>query len=163
MKHTLFAIILCFFATVKVLSDVLGLEKLSAVAAVTNVTPAMKVFTAQKGYETYSSVFVLTVNHTDGQTVTTQLSPKIYSGLRGPYNRRNVYGALIAYGPVLVSKPRTHAMWNTMAYRAFCGETSVLSELGFTNSSGIKNATINYLGQVKTEGSYPTQLRVSCG
>ncbi len=67
MKYTLFALTLCFFATGKVLADVLGLESLSAVAAVTNVAPAMKVFTAQKGYETYSSVFELTVNHTDGR------------------------------------------------------------------------------------------------
>lgn len=163
MKYTLLAIILCFLATVKVLADILGLERLSAVAAVTNVAPAMKVFTAQKGYETYSSVFELTVIHADGQTVTTPLNPHNYSGLKGPYNRRNVYGALIAYGPVLVRNPRTHTMWKTMAHRAFCGKPGVLSELGFSNNSGIKNAAIRYLGQVKTEASYPTRLSVSCG
>lgn len=163
MKHTLLAIILCFFGTIKVLADVLGFEGLSAVAAVTNVAPAMKVFTAQKGYETYSSVFEITVTHADGQTVSARLSPKNYAGLRGPYNRRNVYGALIAYGPVLVANLKTRAMWETMSFRAFCNETSVLSELGFTNNSGIKDVTIDYLGQVRTEGSYLTRLRVSCG
>ena len=97
MKYTLFAIILCFFATVKVVADVFGLERLSAVAAITNVAPAMKVFTAHKGYETYSTTFELSVKHVDGQTKNMQLNPKNYSGLKGPYNRRNVYGALIAY------------------------------------------------------------------
>lgn len=163
MKYTFFAVILCFFATVKVMANVFGFERLGAVAAVTNVAPAMKVFTAHKGYETYSSVFEIAINYADGETVTRKLNPGNYSGLKGPYNRRNVYGALIAYGPVLVSDPRTHDMWNTMADRAFCGERSVLAELGFTNDSGIKKATIRYVGQVETEGTYPNQLSVSCG
>jgi hypothetical protein len=163
VKYTILAIILCLFATVKVIADVLGFERLSALAAVTNVAPAMKVFTAQKGYETYSSKFELTISYSDGQTVIAQLNPRKYSGLRGPYNRRNVYGALIAYGPVLVSNPKTHSMWKAMANRSFCGESSVLSELGFNNNSGISSATIRYLGQVKTEGTYPTELSVTCG
>lgn len=162
MKHTLLAGLLCFLAIIKVLSDVLGFESLSAVAAVTNVAPAMKVFTAHKGYETYSSTFQLTSKHIDGQVVSTQLNPENYSGLRGPYNRRNVYGALIAYGPILFSNPKTKEMWNAMSFRSFCGETSVLSELGFTNQSGIQNVIIDYVGQIKSEDKYPTQLRVAC-
>lgn len=163
MKYTFFAIILCFFATVKVLADVLGFERLSALAAVTSVAPAMKVFTAHKGYETYSSVFELVINLTDGQTVTNKLTPGNYSGLKGPYNRRNVYGALIAYGPVLVSNPKTRAMWKAMTRNAFCGTPNVFSEMGFTGGKGINSATIKYLGQIKTEGSYPDQLSISCG
>lgn len=163
MKYTLSAIVLSFFATIKVVADVFGFERLSAVAAVTSVAPAMKVFTAQKGYETYSSTFELTVNYIDGHTVASQLNPNNYSGLRGPYNRRNVYGALIAYGPVLVKNPTTQPMWNEMAHRAFCGSFSVLTELGFDNDSGVKSATIRYLGQVQTNSDYPNQLSVSCG
>lgn len=163
MKYTIFAIILGLLATVKVFADMFGLERLSALAAVTNVAPAMKVFTAHKGYETYSSTFELNINYSDGTNVIAQLNPGNYSGLKGPYNRRNVYGALIAYGPVLVSNPKTHSMWTTMASRAFCGENSVLSELGFNDTGDISSATITYLGQVKTESAYPTELRVSCG
>lgn len=162
MKYTLAAIFLCFLATVKVVADVFALERLSAVAAITNVTPAMKVFTAQHGYETYSSVFELTVHYDNGKTITSELNPRNYSGLRGPYNRRNVYGALIAYGPVLVSNPSTKPMWNEMTRRAFCGSSSVLAELGFSNRSGVNRATIKYLKQVQRERNYPSQLSVTC-
>ncbi|MEE9422310.1 MAG: hypothetical protein V3V50_04050 [Gammaproteobacteria bacterium] len=170
MKYYLAAIALTFFATIKVIADVFGFQQLSAVAAVTNVAPAMKVFTAHKGYETYSSRFELTVDFDDGQTITIELKPENYAGLKGPYNRRNVYGALIAYGPVLVKSPITQPMWNEMSQRAFCGEASVLSELGFKNTSPVKNATIRYLGQVTNQikkqhekaSDYPNQLSIFC-
>lgn len=163
MNYTLAAVTLCLFATIKIVADVSGFERLSAVAAITNVAPAMMVFTAQNGYETYSSVFELTVHYIDGRTITTELNPSNYSGLRGPYNRRNVYGALIAYGPVLVKNPRTQPMWNEMAHRAFCGSSSVLAELGFSNNSGVIGATIRYLGQVQKDRYYPNELSVTCG
>lgn len=166
MKYYIAAIVLTLFATIKVIADIFGFQQLSAVAAVTNVAPAMKVFTAHKGYETYSSRFELSVDFDDGQTITLELKPENYAGLKGPYNRRNVYGALIAYGPVLVKSPVTQPMWNEMAKRAFCGDVSVLSELGFNHASPVRNATIRYLGQVKKQNEkasdYPNQLSISC-
>lgn len=162
MKYRIWGCLLCFLAVVKVVSDVAGLEKLSAVAATTNLTPAMKVFTAHKGYETYSSKFELVVDFRDGEQVTSVLDLFNYSGLRGPYNRRNVYGALIAYGPVLVSNPRTVETWREMARRGFCRENTVLYELAFENLSGVAGANINYHGQVKNADRFPAQLEVVC-
>jgi hypothetical protein len=166
VKYYIAAIVLTFFSTVKVIADIFDFQPLSAVAAVTNIAPAMKVFTAHKGYETYSSRFELTVNFNDGQTQTIILKPENYAGLKGPYNRRNVYGALIAYGPVLVESSVTQPMWNEMAQRAFCGDASVISELGFNNNSRVRNATIRYLGQVKQQNKkasdYTNQLSLSC-
>lgn len=162
MKYTILATILCFFATVKVIADILAWEKLSAVATITNVAPAMKVFTAQKGYETYSSTFELAIVYTDGFIDSKILTPRIYAGLQGPYNRRNIYGALIAYGPVLFASPKTQGMWKTMAYNAFCRKQSVLSELNFADDRTIKSATIKYHKQVATKDIYPNQLHVTC-
>lgn len=162
MKYTIFAIILGFFATIKVIADIAGFTAISAIAAVTNLSPAMKVFTAHKGYETYSSRFELHIEYRDKQTETRQLTPSNYSSLQGPYNRRNVYGALIAYGPVLVRNSHTKPMWETMSSRAFCHEPSVLHELGFSQSSGIKSAVIRYLDQTQTSGGYASQLRIDC-
>ncbi len=91
MKIRIATILLLVLATVKVVADVAGWKKLSAVAAVTNTTPAMKVFTAHDGYETFSSTFTLTVFWIDGHQQTLTLNPANYRGLQGPYNRRNVY------------------------------------------------------------------------
>ena len=51
-----------------------------------------------------SSKFSIKTIHLDGEVVEKNIDSKTYAGLKGPYNRRNVYGALIAYGPYLTSK-----------------------------------------------------------
>lgn len=163
MKYYLASFILCFFALVKVVADVFGFERLSALAAVTSISPAMKVFTAHKGYETYSSGFELTINYKNSGSQTLRLAPSNYEGLRGPYNRRNVYGALIAYGPLLVSDTATKPMWEEMAHRAFCGPISVHSELGFESISTATDATIRYVRQTADRGEFPDELKISCG
>ena len=162
MKYRLAAILLTFFATVRVAADLLDQPAISAGAAVTNLAPAMKVFTAHEGYETYSASFTLNVGFSDGEKVTLPLNQATYAGLRGPYNRRNVYGALIAYGPVLVANPQTRPMWQAMARRGFCGKHSVVAELGLDNSSGVSHASIDFLNQVSRESDYATTLEVHC-
>ncbi len=162
MKYKIAGILLCTLALIRVVADVFGLERLSAAAAVTNAAPAMKVFTAQKGYETYSSPFELTIRQVNGETLKLRLSPSNYSGLKGPYNRRNVYGALMAYGPVLVANPRTRTMWEVMAQRAFCGQPGIVAELTDDHLAAVESVTIDYPGQVQTGSEYPHQLGVSC-
>lgn len=162
MKYKAFAAILCFFAVIKTVADIFGFEKISAVAAISHVSPAMKVFTTQRGYETFSPTFELTINQQNGQEAILRLNSKNYAGLRGPYNRRNVYGALISYAPVLVSLPRTEKMWQTMAKNAFCRQDSVLFELGIDDASSVASVLIEYHRRDKTENSYPTSLQIFC-
>ncbi len=162
MKYYLAAGLLALLATVKVGADIFELPRLSAAAAVTNMAPAMKVFTAHRGYETYSAAFALELRFANGETAAIRLDPESYAGLRGPYNRRNVYGALIAYGPLLVANPATRPMWREMAANAFCGESPIFAELGIDKTSALSGATIRYLGQVKKDRGYAAQLEVSC-
>lgn len=54
-----------------------------------------------------------------------RLTPEINGRLRGPYQRRNVYGAALAYGPILPPELRDPVM-----RRALCGERPLLRELG---------------------------------
>ena len=50
--------------------------------------------------------------------------------MRGPYNRRNAYGAVLAYGPILFSNPRTKPLFESVARYALCGDAPLLRELG---------------------------------
>ena len=50
--------------------------------------------------------------------------------MRGPYNRRNVYGAVLAYGPVMQSDAATRPMFESVAHYALCGDAPLLRELG---------------------------------
>jgi hypothetical protein len=162
MRYTILATALCFLATVKAFADLMNLPTLSAVSAVTQAAPAMKVFTAQQGYETFSSKFEIEIEYLDGQNETLLLTPEIYAALEGPYNRRNVYGALIAYGPLLATNSHTRKMWQSMWERAFCDAETVLTELGIEADRGIRAASVNYLDQVASSDGYPDRLRVSC-
>lgn len=164
MKYTLFASILIFLATIKVIASLLGLEQVSAVASMSNLSPAMKVFTAHKGYETYSSTFHIEALYQDGLTVKKTLTPKLYSHLEGAYNRRNVYGALIAYAPLLVTNTHTKALYKQMSHRAFCKEEHILKELNFKHNNPIKTIILSYTlaPSIKQTFDYPQSIKVSC-
>ncbi|MBD8524991.1 hypothetical protein IFO71_04480 [Pseudoxanthomonas sp. CAU 1598] len=116
--------------TTQMMGDVLGWPGLKGLAAATQVAPAMKVFTAHQGYETHAAQFALHWRDTAGVDHTRVLDPTTYSRVRGPYNRRNVYGAALAYGPVLRHDSRTRAMQESVTRYAFCSPGTLRNELG---------------------------------
>ena len=100
-------------------------------AAATNASPAPKVFSAVAGLETYSTTFHLDWAEADGSRHSRRLTSEMYAQLGGPYNRRNVYGAVLAFGPVMASNPATAPMFAAVMRASLCGDRSVLRELGF--------------------------------
>jgi hypothetical protein len=128
------AIVLLIVGLLQMTGDVLGLSALRGIGAATVASPAPKVFSAVRGLETYSSRFFLEWTDREGQAHSLALTPEIYGRLAGPYNRRNVYGAALAYGPVLSTDPRTQLMFQAVIRYAFCGEMPVLKELGINPS-----------------------------
>lgn len=109
--------------------DVFGVPVLKAFGAATGASPAPKVFTAQNGFETYANKFYLEWRDAAGDKKM-ELTPEIYSNMRGPYNRRNAYGAVFSYAPVLDSNPLTRPMFRTALNRSFCGARPVIAEFG---------------------------------
>lgn len=162
MKYKIAGFILIVFATIKVFADLLGFTQLSAVAAVTNAAPAMKVFTAIQGYEAYSADFEIAIRDSDQFSQSTMLTPENYSGLKGPYNRRNVYGALIAAGPVLITNTYTQAAWHEIAQKSFCQRSDLLNELGYDTAQKPMNVLITYHLHVENTHGYPQQIEVYC-
>ena len=113
------AVFLVVLGVAQMLGDLLGFLPLKAVAAATGASPAPKVFSAVQGLETYSTRFFLDLGDQRVE-VTRDLNARI----RGPYNRRNVFGAALAYGPVLPHQLREPVM----AY-ALCGDAVLLREM----------------------------------
>ena len=111
-------------------ADVLHLRVLKGVAAATAASPAPKVFSSVRGLETYSSRFYVEWTDKAGAFHSTRISPENTTGLRGPYNRRNMYGAVLAYGPVLQSDPSARPMFEAVSRYALCGDAPLLKELG---------------------------------
>lgn len=114
----------------QIAGDVLGLPVLRALAAATTASPLPKVFSAVRGLETYSTRFFIEWRDRAGVEHSLELTPEVYAPLRGPYNRRNAFGAVVAYGPLLSTDARTRPMFERVAAYALCGDAPLLRELG---------------------------------
>lgn len=110
-------------------SEAVG-RPIKAVGAATTASPAPKVFSAVCGLETYSTRFALEWRDRQGVGHSLELTPEVYDRIRGPYNRRNVYGAALAYGPVLATSDRTRPMFRSVINYALTGDAPLLRELG---------------------------------
>ena len=122
--------VLALIGFAQMAGDLLHMPALKGIAAATGASPAPKVFSAVKGLETFSTRFFIEWIDATGALHSVEITPERYALLRGPYNRRNVYGAVLAYGPVLKSDPRTRPMFDAVSTYALCGEAPLLRELG---------------------------------
>ena len=103
--------------------DLLRLPFLKNLGAASAASPAPKVFCAKDGYEAYATRFSLEWVDAWGEIHSRPLAAD--ARLRGPYNRRNVYGAALAFGPILPDSLRDPVL--TYGLR---GDAPVLRELG---------------------------------
>src|ERR1700739_844506 len=101
------ALFLLIVGLLQMTGDLLRLPALKDVAAAIGASPAPKVFSSVQGLETFSSTFYLEWRDRDGVVHTVELTPELYSRVRGPYTRRNVFGAALAYAPILSADTRT--------------------------------------------------------
>jgi hypothetical protein len=152
------ALLLGFAGCVRMVADLAGFEPVAAVAAASGAAPAPKVFTSARGLETFSSRFFVEWNTREGEMRSVELTPERYARLAGPYNRRNVYGAALAYGPVLAADPRTRPLLDGVLAGASCGDAPLLAELGIETPDRAGPARI----RVVPRGQPPALLEASC-
>jgi hypothetical protein len=142
--------------------DTLGVFWLTGIGAVTAASPAPKVFTTVGGMEPFSTRFVLEWDERDGSTSSIELTPEVYSRLRGPYNRRNALGAVLAAGPALLDSAVTAAMARDVARYALSLGSPVLRELGIEPRELAGPLRIRYLPTAASPMSeLPTVIEVA--
>ncbi len=125
--------------------DLAGIPMLKGFAMATAASPAPRVFSAIRGFEAYSTRFVLEWRDRDGGAHLLPLTPVVYERLSGAYNRRNAYGAALAGGPILATDPRTEAMFRAAFAYALCDEAPLLRELGLGPVSLDGGVTVRYV------------------
>ena len=145
MNARLAAVLLTLLGLAQMAGDLLQVDALKGVAAATGASPAPKVFSAVRGLETYSTRFYL---------AGVEMTPEIYSRMRGPYNRRNVYGAALAYAPVLSASLRDPVM-----RYALCGDAPLLRELGISGPPEVELEPV----EGTSLGDLPTHFVADCG
>jgi len=162
LEITIF-VVLVAIGCVRAFANIADMEKTSAAFAALNVSPAMKVFTAHNGYETFSPKFEIEfINGDESKLIL--LTPELYRKLSGPYNRRNVYGAAISYGPVLVSNENTKPLFDSVAKYSFCTPASLISELELDVTLPIERVVLHYIhNETSANDLYPSTLEVNCG
>jgi len=116
--------------SMQMIGDLTGSAETKGLGAALHVSPAPRVFTTHDGFETFSSQFFIHWQDENGGSHSLELTAKNYEGIRGPYNRRNVFGAALSYGPVLNNNPATKDMFSQVSRYAFCGAAPALKELG---------------------------------
>lgn len=129
------AVFLLVIGLLQMTADVLGVRLLKAIAAATGASPAPKVFSSVQGLETFSSRFYLEWPDRNAEVHSLELTPELYARVRGPYNRRNVFGAALAYAPVLAGDPRTRPMYDSVVRYALCGQAPLIRDLGLDSAA----------------------------
>jgi len=163
MKARLVTALLLVLGLARMAGDVLGLEPLAGLAAATGASPAPKVFSVVRGLETYSTRFVVVWNDAQGREHAHELDSETFARLRGPYNRRNVYGAALAYGPVLAAEERTRPLLMAVLRYGLCGARPLLTELGLPAGDVVGAVRLRYL--VREGGrldGLPTEIEATC-
>jgi len=143
--------------------DLLRLPVVKGLAAATEASPAPKVFSSIQGLETFSSDFYIEWEDRNGRAYSVKLTPEIYSRIRGPYNRRNVFGAALSYAPVLATDPRTRPMYSAVVSYALCGRAPLLRELGVVPADISEVPVIRLIPRPGTRfGETPFLIAPSC-
>ena len=158
MKIKIIAIMLVIIGTLQLTGDLFGFPVLKTLGLVSHASPAPKVFTAQEGFETYSSDFYIKWIEIDRQEHITHLSPATYKNICGPYNRRNAYGAALSYAPVLYANPKTREMHASIIHYAFCGQAPLLHELGIDPLKILGNIQIEIKPRQKLPADHSWKL-----
>ena len=116
--------VLCVLASLQMIGDAAGWRPLVGLSAAWGVSPRPKVFSDVDGLETFSSSFAL-VWLEGGAERRLEITPKVYSRLTGPYNRRNVYGAALSYAPRLPEE-----LWGPVYCYGMAADGPLRRELG---------------------------------
>ena len=111
------------------------------------------------GVEGYSSQFFLQWE-AEGEIVSLELTPERYAKLRGAYNRRNVFGAVIAGAPTVATNPYFADMFRDITRHGLCGEQPLLQELGVSAEGPV---TIRLVPRKPLTGAPPLSFEVCCG
>ncbi|BCX47833.1 hypothetical protein HAHE_17410 [Haloferula helveola] len=95
------AIVLLVLGMLQMTGYLVGSKVMRGLGLATGIAPFPKVFCEADGYEAFAASFRLEGRQADGTAWTCDLDPERYARLEGPYNRRNVYGATLAFAPRL--------------------------------------------------------------
>ena len=159
LAQKVFSYLLIGLGSLQLLGLATGSQTVRGLGFATGASPLPLVFSKFRGVENFTADFFIQVEFENGEHLETQLTSEMYSHLKGPYNRRNPYGAVLAYGPMLTEKHEV-AMRDQILRYGICADGPLAVELGYEQT--IRSAKISF--RSKTKGKENTwDFRVQCG
>lgn len=101
------------------LAFVFRIDVLKGLASATVASPLALVFSNFRGLDTYALDFTLAATSAQKGRFQMCIDQSLYSKLSGPYNLRNVYGAVLSYGPKFTSKKELAILSSVLQF-GFC-------------------------------------------
>ncbi len=125
-SHPLLIAVFCL-AGLQLCGFLVQSKSLTGLGRITAASPLPLVFTSHDGLETFAQKYAVELYYgSDSKPIRTEVTPALYSEVSGSYNRRNVYGAIFSYGPILAQGPGIDLV-NAVAQYGLCGHGPLLS------------------------------------
>lgn len=105
-------------------------------------SPLPLVFSAYNGIETYATGFNVTVTYKNDTIINQELTSEKYGKMYGPYNRKNVYGAIFSHGPFFDRDNLVKIRQGILHY-AICNPGTLIRD--FQMSGNISNMHVDVL------------------
>ncbi len=150
-KTQIASILLIILGSLQMVGYLVGSPAVRGIGLASAASPLPLVFSHFRGLETFAADFAIDITTKDGQSRYVSLTPRLYDQLHGPYNRRNVYGAIFSHGAML-SSAKELALRDGVMHYGLCDNGPLPKEFGFPGD--IKTATI--VVKSKTAGSQKT-------
>lgn len=150
--------LLIFLGSLQFLGYISDVKAIRGLAFASAASPLPLVFSHFRGIEPFTSEFTLETTQENGTVQSYPITPELYSQLKGPYNRRNVYGAAFAVGPKMQSATEKQMITDILTY-GLCRHVGLPHEFGIQHS--LNKATVI----VKTKSFQQTDVwkkEVSC-
>ncbi len=148
--------VVLLIGSLQLIGFVTQLDLVRNIGRLTTASPLPLVFSDFRGLETFSLEFNIRAEAQDGSTSEKLITPELYGQFKGPYNRRNVYGAVLAYGPKL-TEPSEKPLVDSVLKYGFC-QGGPLIEM-FALTSPARKITINTRSKARGDGStYVTEV-----
>jgi len=157
-KHVLKKIIFCILVIIGCLNTfgyVNNMPKVRGVAFMTVASPLPLVFSVYNGIETFSTMFDLDITFQNDTQIQKTIDHKLYGNMKGPYNRKNVYGVVFSHGPFF-KEPNQIKMRDQILQYGLCKPGELAKEFGIYDK--LKHVTINV--KSKTVGNEGKSWRI---